>query len=100
MSKSVIFKHAAEQWQEMKRAYEDYVDYAYLDALDGTAFVLVNQLGRVDGVDGLSLFTGSKARAYKYASEELIDWWESHPRLSLEDYEAQWVQGVNWNPNY
>lgn len=45
-------------------------------------------------LDDLSLFTGSAARAYRFASEELLEHWEKYPRLSLAAFEARWLQGV------
>ena len=42
---------------------------------------------------GTTLFTGTQRRADKYASEELKEYWEKHPRLSLEDCELMWLSG-------
>lgn len=78
----------------MRLAYERYLEYAYTRSLEETGGVLVNAAGRQKKINGLDLFTGPSARAYKYASEELIEWWQVHPRLSLEQYEAQWVEGM------
>lgn len=90
---SVIFTHAASDWKKMRDDYSGYLQHAYDAALEGTGGVLVNRLGRSLHIDGFNLFTGSRTYAYKYASEELVDWWKHHPRLSLEQYEQQWVQG-------
>lgn len=38
-----------------------------------------------------TLFMGPELRAQAYASEELRDWWEQHPRLTFEDFERQWA---------
>lgn len=93
LSRSAIFAHAAEQWQVMKQDYVNHVDYQYLAAVEHTNGVLVNQLGRADGIDGYELFTGPWNRARKYASEELLEFWKQIPRLTLKDYEDQWVTG-------
>ena len=90
---STIFARAARDWAEMRQGYETYLRYAYETALEGTGGVLVNKEGRAKHVDGLSLFTGPRKLAEKYASEELLDYWKRFPRLSLEDYERNWVMG-------
>jgi hypothetical protein len=54
---------------------------------------LVNKAGRAIGVDGDDLFTGPGGYAAKYASEELMEWWQKHPRLTLARYEIQWLKG-------
>lgn len=90
---SVIFRRAAEEWAEMRSDYESHVQHAYAQAVEGTCGVLVNKNGRAEHIDGYDLFTGPRVRAHKYASEELIEWWKSHPRLSLEEFERRWLEG-------
>jgi len=78
-----------------------YVDDAYNKAVKATAGVLVNNEGRAKHIDGYSLFRSNRAFARKYASEELLEHWDSHPRLTMVEYERQWLQGkLDWNPNY
>ena len=38
------------------------------------------QVGPARGIDERSLFVGPESRVRKYASPELIEWFESHPR--------------------
>lgn len=71
----------------------NHVDYQYLAAVEATAGVLVNNEGRARGINGLTLFTGPLATAQKYASEELLEFWENTPRLAMSEYEEQWVTG-------
>lgn len=78
----------------MKQDFINHVDYQYLAAVEATAGVLVNQLGRSEGIDGYHLFTGSTQRAYKYASEELIEFWKEAPRLTQREFEDIWVTGM------
>jgi hypothetical protein len=40
----------------------------------------------------VSLFKGPDVRARAYASEELIEHWERHPRMTFEAFEAQWME--------
>lgn len=41
---------------------------------------MLNRRGREAGINERTLFRGPEARARKYASEELLTYWESHPR--------------------
>ena len=77
----------------MRSDFLGHVDQQYDLALEKCSGVLVNKAGRADNIDGYSLFTGTQHKAYKFASEELLEFWEKHPRLSLEDYELLWLSG-------
>lgn len=77
----------------MRSDYIGHIDAEYDKALEVCSGVLVNKAGRADHVDGYSLFQGTLRRAERFASEELREYWETHPRLSLEDYELQWLSG-------
>lgn len=90
---SAIFKQAASDWARMRDDFEKHIEQAYNRALEGTGGVLVNKLGRALHIDGLELFTGPENRAMKYASEELKEHWKKHPRVTLAQYEHQWLQG-------
>lgn len=41
---------------------------------------MLNRAGKAQDVDERSLFTGPESRARRYASEELLNHWASHPR--------------------
>jgi hypothetical protein len=41
---------------------------------------MLNAAGRAQGIDPRSLFTGPESRARRYASEELLEHWQSHHR--------------------
>lgn len=71
-----------------------FVDYQYLAAVEATAGVLVNKAGREASIDGFTLFSGPLSRAQKYASEELLEFWEKNPRRNLSQFEEQWVAGM------
>ena len=90
---SRIFQDAAQQWHQMKSDYLSHVDAEYDKALEACSGALVNNLGREQHVDGYNLFTGTQARADRYASEELKEYWETSPRLSVLDYELLWMSG-------
>ena len=90
---STIFAKAAEQWAEMNADFISYRDDAYWKALDATNGVLVNAAGQRLHIDGYTLFVSARKYAEKYASEELLAWWLANPRLTLKEYEAQWISG-------
>lgn len=78
----------------------NYVDDAYNKALEATAGVLVNHAGKELHIDGYSLFRSPKAYARQYASEELLEHWQNHPRLTMKEYEVQWMEGrLEWSTN-
>jgi hypothetical protein len=78
----------------MKQDYISFVDCQYLAAVEATAGVLVNKDGRAKHIDGYTLFSGPLSRAQKYASEELLEFWEKNPRRTLSQFEEQWVAGM------
>lgn len=93
---SAIFEIAASYWQDMKQDYQRHVDHQYLKALEECSGVLVNKEGRAQGIDGFTLFSGPTARAQKYASEELLEFWEKYPRRTMAQFEEKWIQGMEF----
>jgi hypothetical protein len=77
----------------MKEEYDAAIEAHYYQAETATNGNLVRKSSREAGVRALSLFSGPASRAYSHASEELIDFWERHPRPSLEAFESQWLAG-------
>jgi hypothetical protein len=79
---------------QVERASEEYQNYAmaqYSRALDDLNGVLLNAAGkkraRELGQDlELDIFTGSAVTARKYASEELLRWWEEQGRETLGSF--------------
>lgn len=64
--------------RQMER--QEHIEYAYLQAEQDTRGHLLNKAGRAQDIDPRSLFTGSESRARRYASEELLNHWETHHR--------------------
>ncbi len=56
------------------------VELAYVQAENATRGHMLNKAGRANDIDERSLFTGPESRARRYASHELMEWWESNPR--------------------
>jgi hypothetical protein len=66
--------------QNAEQEYRDEVYRQWLAAEAATNGYMLNPAGRRSGIDERSLFVGPESRVRKYASPELIDWFESHPR--------------------
>jgi hypothetical protein len=74
-----------------RASFRDHV-YAQILAAEGSQDVgseMVTPEGRVRGIDGRSLFVGSENRAYRWASDELKEWWENNPRPDFGEYREQ-----------
>jgi len=54
---------------------------------------MLNRAGVASGIDPKTLFSGSHARARKWASEDLLRWWDincrDYPRMSYAAWKAQ-----------
>lgn len=87
---SLRFERAMAEYRECREAYEDALYSMHNAAEEATRGALLNERGRRAGVSEVSLFMGPRARAYAYASDELREWWRSHPRMTFADFEAQW----------
>jgi hypothetical protein len=50
---------------------------------------MLNRAGKAAGIDERSLFTGPERRARRYASEELLNHWQSHPRPTAAYFQGK-----------
>jgi len=94
VSASPIFAAARDQWAAMSRDFADYREAQIATALADTNGVLTNALGSVTGRSAEDLFSGPRAVAQRFASPELIEWWDTHGRMTITEYEAQWFASV------
>ncbi|MFS0714088.1 hypothetical protein ABC195_09395 [Microbacterium sp. 2P01SA-2] len=88
---SIQVAQAFADWRECRSDYDAILHARYEAAAEACNDRLVNRRGQAKGIEPISLFMGNRARAYAYASPELIEWWETHPRLTFTDYERQWI---------
>jgi hypothetical protein len=86
---SPAFAFAASHWRSIREEFELVREAAYEAAETGCSGVLLNHRGKRKGIDPYSLFIGSDIRARAYASEELIEWWAEHPRLTFAQFERE-----------
>lgn len=89
---SPIFARAAEEWARMRMAYGDYLEAHMARAEVETNGNLLNAKARAAGVTQERLFTANSTVAAAYASEELVDFWRTHPRMTLATFESQWLE--------
>lgn len=76
--------------QTIRRMYAEMVAMAYLQAEEDTRGNLLSRAGRAAGIDPATLWSGTSARARKYASDELKQWWEEHGgRITVAEFAAQ-----------
>lgn len=69
-----------------RKAYRDHVYAQYLKAEDATRGHMVNPEGQARGIDPGALFSGPEARARRWASDELKEWWDENGRVTFEQY--------------
>ena len=82
---------AAAREREQVRAEWHHLAYAdYLAAEAECRGELVNRAGVAAGVrDGFALWSGPRWLAEKYATEELLEFWLTHPRMTVTEYAAR-----------
>jgi hypothetical protein len=83
-----LFRAAIARHHELRSDWLDQIESLYLAAEAATRGHLLNRRGRDCGIDPRSLFYGSQIRASAYASDELIEHWQTHPRLPWRHYVA------------
>jgi len=85
-----IVSDAFAAWRECRAEYDDTLYAQYVAAEEATRGAMLNARGRAKGIDPFSLFMGNERRALAYASEELVEHWASHPRVTYTKFERQW----------
>lgn len=87
--------HRGRNFDQLARSYHrEEVRQSILRAEDATRGHLLNQRGRAAGIDYESLFEGPDARARKYASPELLAFWNANGRPTVEDTKAELLGGI------
>lgn len=94
---SLIYQIASEQWSAMCSEYDAAVEAQYQVAVEETNGYMVNKRGKAKGITSKDLFRGSSSRAYLYASEELVAFWDLVPRMDKNKFERQWCASNGYN---
>lgn len=78
-----------DEHKRLRADFDDHLDAMYRAAEVDTNGVLLNRLGRRQGIDARSLFYGPFSRVEKYASEELYAWFaaDDKRRMTWEQFE-------------
>lgn len=71
---------ARERRMTRNSEYQDEVYRQWLMAENATNGFMLNKAGQRAGINERSLFTGPESRVRAYASPELFEWFEHHPR--------------------
>lgn len=87
-----VISEAFATWRTVRADFETYREGMYRRASDDLGGVLLNREARERGIDSWSLFIGSRRRAERWASEELIAWWRENGRMTYAEFEAQAVE--------
>ncbi|MEE2041269.1 phage minor capsid protein [Nocardiopsis sp. CT-R113] len=81
-----------------REQYRLYVHRQVVSAEHATNGYLLTAEGQRRGIDPETLFSGPRARAERWASEELRQWWDQHGRLTFEDFVAEIESGRGGDP--
>ncbi|MCZ4324770.1 hypothetical protein [Brachybacterium paraconglomeratum] len=87
---SVTVTAALASWRAMRDEFELYREAAYTRAVADCRGVLLTPAAVAAGISAYSLFIGPEARALRWASEELREWWAEHGRPTVAEFEAAW----------
>lgn len=88
--KRVGMKSLRRQEKDCRQAFEDYREAQYATALTECNGQLLNRAGIAREKQTYALFIGPRHVAYANASEELVDFWRSHGRLTYAQFRRAW----------
>lgn len=74
-----------------RTAWKDYAYGRYDDAEQATNGYMLNAAGRSAGFTEAALFTASEAQVRRYASPEMLEWFDQNGRPDLAEFRAQLV---------
>jgi hypothetical protein len=77
------------RWAQVKNEWLLIAEAQHNAAEAATNGYMLSAAGREAGISTFDLWTGSDAQAAKFASEELLEHWESNPRLTVSAFQAQ-----------
>lgn len=96
MPRSPLVLAALEQRRRLRQEYELRLLAEVEEASEWCRDVLLNKRGKAAKINPVSLFEGPWARANAYASEELLEYWRSRPRVTFAMFEAEYVEALGW----
>lgn len=78
-----------QRWMAVTTEWLNWAHAQFLAAEAACRGNLLSKAGEKAGLDPWELWKGPASRAYKYASEELQEFWDANPRLTVTEYRAQ-----------
>lgn len=75
-----------DRWAAVHAEWHDFAHAQYLAAETDCRGHLLSREGLTAGIDPWSLWSGSARRADRYASEELRNFWQTNPRLTVTEF--------------
>ncbi len=72
--------------QALRRTYDEWVRARVLQAETDTRGHLLNAAGRAAGVDPARLFSGALWLATRWASGDLLEWWDRNGRVTYTEF--------------
>lgn len=87
--------YTGRNFDELTQAvFKEEAERMYWLAEQQTNGYLLNKTAERAGIDPRSLFTGQEARARKYASDELLGFWQQYTRVTVDDIRAGMLGGT------
>jgi len=77
---ATLKQNARERRLQRQQEWKDEVYRQWLQAEAQTNGYMLNKAGKAKGIDERTLFTGPESRVRAYASRELLDYFQDHPR--------------------
>ena len=85
-AKDAAHERDAGRWAVYVAEWTEYAHAEYLAAVAATNGYLLSAEGEASGVDEQSLWSGPERLAFRYASEELREFWAARPRMTVSQY--------------
>jgi hypothetical protein len=84
-------RHAkdAARWAATYAAWHDAAHAQYIAAEAATNGYMLSREGDAAGIDPFDLWSGTEARLHRMASEELRNYLDANPRLTISEYHRQ-----------
>jgi hypothetical protein len=78
-----------ERWAAVQAQWMEWAQAQFVAAETACRGYLLNKAGRSAGVDPWSLWSGPVSHARRYASEELMEFWATNPRLTVSQFREE-----------
>ena len=85
--------------REMRKAYDDYLESEWLRAEAGTNGYMLTDAAKAQGVTVRRLWKVNVTTAQKWATREMLDYWNANGRLTYADFKAGYSGGAETTAN-